>query len=318
MNEVMLRPLRNWDIRRTAKNLVWSAASQLTLHGLYTWDLEHHWLNITEHEMVLPHLGPGFDGARVAHLTDLHIGPRVREGHLLKIFEIVNRQNVDFVVITGDFITVSSRYYARKLKGVLSELQPKVAKLAVLGNHDYGIFHPAQRDVRGLGRFMIDQLEAGGCHALVNEPRSFFRNNSVVHFLGIGELWSDDYAPQRAFEAVPAGHPIIALVHNPDAALDLTEYGARYVLAGHTHGKAISSHKLSQMLWPARYRQFVSGEYPLGDRRYVYVNRGIGPSRRRRRQHRPEISIFTLRNDPHVKPIEGLIRADMDRPICVY
>jgi hypothetical protein len=296
MNEILLSGEGLGAMAHYLKTVAWSAAGQLALHGLCPWDVEKRWILHEHRAMNLPNLGGGLDGATLVHLSDLHCSPLMRERHLHKHVEMVNESNPDFVAITGDFITASTKHYARRIGKILADLQPRIATLAVLGNHDYGLFHPNQAVVRGLSGYLAGHLRDAGIHVLNNQCATFRRGGSMLHFVGTADLWAPDYDPIAAFEQVPSAQPIIALVHNPDAAPQLAALGARYVLAGHTHGQAVRETFLHQALWPTKHVRFVAGQYDLGFSRYLYINRGLGPSRRACRNTRPEITEFTLRN----------------------
>jgi hypothetical protein len=223
----------------------------------------------------------------------------MRARHLLRYVELVNRLAPDFVVITGDFITASARSYARSIADILGQLRPRVASLGCLGNHDYGIWRPkTHAGVPGLAEYVSAQLTAAGVTPLISRSRTFRRRGADLHFVGLGDLWTPTYDPVQAFADVPSDGPVVALVHNPDAAWDLARCGARYVLAGHTHGKPTPDTRLNNLLFPVENRNFVAGEYPLGPQRRIYVNRGVGHSRRSAAEDRPEITLFTLRDVP--------------------
>jgi predicted MPP superfamily phosphohydrolase len=245
--------------------------------------------------MPLANLGWEFQGATLAHLSDLHCGPLVREEHLHRYIEVVNALDVDFAVITGDFITTGSQRHARAVAGVLRHLRVKTATLACLGNHDYGLWHPkGLGKVKGMADLLSDELAAAGVVVLRNTSRAFFRGESVLQFVGLEDYWSSRYDPQSAFELVDRDSPAITLVHNPDAAPQLAALGADWVLAGHTHGKATPDTRFWNAVCPTRFKQLVAGHYALGPDKHVYVNRGISNALRVRREHRPEITVFTL------------------------
>ncbi len=277
------------------KGLVWRAANACMLGGLVTWTLEREWLRIEQRTMPLMNLGREFEGAKVAHLSDLHCGLLVREKHLHRYVEMVNELDVDFVVLTGDFLTTGSRRYAQALGRVVSDLRAKSGVIACLGNHDYGLWHPnGLGNVKGIADFLSEKLLHAGVHVLRNASRAFFRGESVLQFVGLEDYWSPLYDPQAAFELVDRDSPHITLVHNPDAAPQLAAHGASWVLAGHTHGKATPDTRFWDVVYPTRFKKFVGGQYTLGPDRHLYVNRGIANSRRVRCEHKPEITVFTL------------------------
>ena len=295
MNEVLLPPpAHRWPRKAFFKRLVWTAANCCALGGLYAWRIEQSWLRIERRPMPLPNLGQAFRGTKLAHISDLHCSPIVRERYLRQCVEAVNGLDVDFVAITGDFIT-GPRAYARRVGRVLRDLSPKVAALACLGNHDYGICHP-----RGLGgsrelaETLTAELHAADIFVMMNEPRIFRRDGATLQFVGVEDLWSPRYNPYLAFDLACPNTPTVALCHNPDAAFELAGHGADWILAGHTHGAALADHKISNLIVPKTYRHFAAGEYSLGDGKYLYVNRGLGYARRFNINARPEITLFTL------------------------
>jgi hypothetical protein len=220
----------------------------------------------------------------------------MRQRALGRYIELANELEPDFVVITGDFIWASARSYARQVAELLGDLNPAIATVAVLGNHDYGVWRPNTHDgLVGLADYLTEHLDDAGVTVLRNQSVAFRKGRSTLAMAGVGDLWTGDYRPMLAFEGVPAGAPVLGLSHNPDAAGDLVRLGADYILAGHTHGKAIRDTRINNLLFPVVYREFAAGEYTM-DGVGLYVNRGIGPSRRVQEDHRPEVTMLTLRD----------------------
>lgn len=295
MNDILFVPTHPTTPYRTLlKRTLWSAAGACALGGLFGWKLEKFWLRIEEHPMPLKRLGPGFVGARLAHISDLHCSPLVREKYLRQCVEVINSLDVDFVAVTGDLMT-GPRHYARRVAKVLGELTPKVATVACLGNHDYGVWRPrGSGKLRTLGDYLADQLTFADIFVMNNESRVFRRNGSVIQFVGVEDYWTARYDPDLAFEDAQADLPTVALCHNPDGAHDMVARGAQWVLAGHTHGNSKGQTKLANFVLPINQKHLIAGRYPLGEGRHVYVNRGLGYARRMNLNSRPEITVFTL------------------------
>ncbi|RPI62970.1 MAG: hypothetical protein EHM48_03215 [Planctomycetaceae bacterium] len=279
------------------KQMVWRTANCCLLGGLLAWPLERDWVRLEKLTMPLDNLGWEFDGARIAHLSDLHCGTLVREKHIHRYVEMINSLDVDFVVITGDFITTASRRYARAVSRALGDLRPNTAVVACLGNHDYGLWHPKGIGmVEGMADFLCDKLADAGVIVLRNESKAFFRGEAVLQFIGVEDYWSPQYNPQTAFELVDTDSPTIALSHNPDTAPLLASQNAGWILSGHTHGKATPQTRFWDAVYPTRFKQFVGGRHSLGANRHLYINRGISNAWRVRSEHRPEVTLFTLRS----------------------
>jgi hypothetical protein len=273
---------------------LWFAAIQTGLQGLCGGRRLHQWLRLEHAELPVEQLGSEFDGATVAHLSDLHLGLLTREAHISRCVDLVNAVRPDFVVVTGDFLTTGARRYAGRVGALLAELSPRVASLACLGNHDYNLWHPSGREDRALAEYLAEHLDRAGVVTLINESRTFRRGDSELRFVGVGEYWSRAYRPAVAFAGARPRGPTIALCHNTDAAYDLAVWGAQAVLSGHTRGKRVSGGPFGQAIFPALYPEFVAGRYDLGGCQ-LYVNRGVSSSRRVSRASRPEIALLTLR-----------------------
>ena len=73
---------------------------------------------------------------KIVHLSDLHIGSFNSVEKVEEIVNIVNDQNPDLIVFTGDLV---NNYYSEVLPyvDVLKKLKAKDGKYSVLGNHDY-------------------------------------------------------------------------------------------------------------------------------------------------------------------------------------
>jgi len=296
MNEVLTRNGPVASGKGILKNLAWYTASFLSLNGLFTWGLEDHWLILEDRLLPLDGLGTAFEGARVAHLSDIHCSPIVLDEYIRDCIRTVNEAEVDFVAITGDFITTGTKDYARRAARVLSELRPREGVVAVLGNHDYGVFHPkGYGRIRGLSDYLAGQLAGVGFRVLRNGAVQFRRGADTLQFVGAEDYWTEHFNAAEAFEQAEHA-PTVTLCHNPDATPELIRHGAEYILAGHTHGQITPDVKFLNALMPMEQKQFGSGYCPLGGGRHLYVNRGIGHARRVHRDTRPEITFFTLTN----------------------
>lgn len=301
MNEIMIPPqIEMWPRKAFFKRVLWSAAGACALGGLYALRFEEHWLRIERRAMPLVNLGEELRGAKLAHISDLHCSPVVLTRYLSQCVDRINALDVDFVAITGDFIT-GARRHARKVARILSELAPRIATVACLGNHDYGVVHPSGLgSMEGLDEYITEQLCLADIFVMRNEQRIFRRGDAAIQFVGVEDYWTEHYNPPLAFKDAQQHLPTIGLAHNPDAAPALAEHGADWVLSGHTHGNAFSDRRLRELLFPVKHRKFAAGSYELGPEKYLYVNRGLGYGRRARSTNRPEITVFTLCPAPTV------------------
>jgi uncharacterized protein len=275
-------------VKRTAGAIV---ASTVGVVG-YTIGIEPHWLEIVERDLSIENLPRALEGARLAQISDLHIGPQVSDEYIVHSFDRLRALAPDVVVFTGDFITHrSSRGESQyqQLRAVLAHLpHGRLATVGVLGNHDYG---------HGWGEpsvaaKVVAEVERAGVRILRNEVQTV-RGLDIV---GVDDLWSHRGDPVAALRARQSD-AALALVHNPDAADEQPwpEYRG-WMLAGHTHGGQCKPPFLPPPLLPVRNPRYVSGEVSVDTERTLYISRGVGYLIRARFNVRPEITLFTLRS----------------------
>src|SRR5579871_3879832 len=90
-------------------------------------------LEVTHHRIAMPHLRAP---TRLVQLTDLHRSWCVSEGFIARIVTQTNALHPDLILLTGDFVTGSSRFVYSCVKQ-LGRLHAPLGMYGVLGNHDY-------------------------------------------------------------------------------------------------------------------------------------------------------------------------------------
>ncbi|HYW16309.1 MAG TPA: metallophosphoesterase [Allosphingosinicella sp.] len=169
---------------------------------------------------------PGTPPLRLALISDIHVGgPDMAPERVGRIVEQINRLSPDIVLIAGDLVTdkrLATRYYSHdEAVAPLAGLRPKLATIAVLGNHDHWRDAPAAR--RALARAGILLLE----------------NQAVqVGPVAVGGL-DDDFTDRADLPATLAAlrklqGPRLILSHSPDPFAGPAP-GVFLMLAGHTH-----------------------------------------------------------------------------------
>ncbi|MFW6155280.1 MAG: metallophosphoesterase [Planctomycetota bacterium] len=295
MNDVLFTQPRQLPRRRfyRLKRAFWSLASTVSLGGLYAGHLCPTWVRVDRLEMPLNDLAEPFVGRKLVHISDLHCSPMVVPRYLRQVLDRVAAEEPDVLVITGDLVTGGTAY-ARRVAGMLASVPAKVARVACLGNHDYGIYHPSGRGhMRQLSGYLTGQLHQAGVQVLRNQSLTVHLDGHALQVVGVEDAWSGRYDPETAFADARAGMPTIGLTHNPDGAADLVERGAHWVLAGHTHGNKAGDSALRDAVLPVESEVYAGGYYSL-DGAHLYVNRGLSYARRLNLNKRPEITVFTL------------------------
>jgi uncharacterized protein len=276
------------DRRKFLRRSIGGLGAAATGAFLYTWRLEPHWVEIVERPLRIVGLPTSLVGKRVLQFSDLHAGPVVDQSFLLQAVEKSAELKPDLVVITGDLMSCDGDESIPKAIEVMRAM-PKapLGRLAVLGNHDYGVGWRQDR----IANKLVDKVEGAEVRILRNEVASV----EGLQVAGTDDLWSPNFDVEKTLGELGSESPAIVLCHNPDG-VDLPQWKdfRGWFLAGHTHGGQCKPPFLPPPLLPVKNRRYVAGEYDVGPGRMLYINRGLGYLRRVRFNARPEITVFTL------------------------
>jgi predicted MPP superfamily phosphohydrolase len=255
--------------------------------GLYTWQVEPHWLEVVRRPLPIEGLPAALRGATLAQLSDIHVGPRVADRYVLATFRRVTALAPDIVAYTGDFTSYEDGVFARAERVYRDAPRGRLATLGILGNHDYG---PGWAHPEVASR-LAEQFQQAGITILRNQVTEV----SGLQVAGLDDLWARRFSPESAFQQMDPTRPAIVLSHNPDT-VDLPGWSAYrgWILAGHTHGGQCKPPFLPPPLLPVRNRRYTSGEFSLADARRLYISRGIGHLLQVRFNVRPEVTLFEL------------------------
>ena len=280
---------RAW-LRRTAT----VAAGALA----YTWKWEPHWVEVVRRSLPIAGLPEQLLGARVVQLSDIHAGPQVDQRYLLDQAERVADLQPDLIVLTGDMMTQRSSDCMDKALDFIRALpKPRLGRLAILGNHDYGYgwYRPE------VANMLCERLEKLDVQMLRNGAARV----AGLQIAGVDDFYTRYFNLEATMAAINPSEPTLALVHNPDAVDQPQWQGYRgWILAGHTHGGQCKLPLLPPPILSVVNRRYVAGEYDLYDGRRLYINRGLGHLAPLRFNSRPEVTVFTLdrRHESELSP----------------
>lgn len=229
---------RRESLPRTLRRFAVGLAVSLTLYSSYQ-GLRPPALAVRRVE--LPRWPAAYDGFRIAHLSDLHVGATIGRAEVQATVDAVNAQAVDVVLITGDLVDGSVAELAREL-APLSDLRSRYGTFLALGNHEY--FSPTEDWVRHLPSLGITVL------------RNQWLALPPCDLVGIDEWSAPEFTPAHRpdLPAALAGRdpqrPAVVLVHQPQALWPLRQLNrqarqagqppvADLQLSGHTHGGQI-------------------------------------------------------------------------------
>lgn len=254
---------------------------------------------VREVEISSPRLPAAFDGYRVAHISDLHVGTYGDDTAFLHRFvERVNGLEADAVLFTGDLVNSSAAEIEPHVE-VLSRLRARDGVFSVLGNHDYCEYgHYDTRDGAARQRDILVAREGEmGWRLLRDENVILSRGGDSIAIVGVENTGRPPFPSrgdlEKALEGVPEESFKILLSHDPSHWRSgvLPESDVDLTLSGHTHAVQLRIGGFSPAAWV--YPEW-GGLYREGDRS-LHVSLGAGGTVPFRLGAWPEISILTLR-----------------------
>ncbi len=212
-------------------------------------------------------LPESLNGFTIVQITDVHVGPTIKQGYMDAIVEAANGLDADLIAITGDMVD-----------GRVQELGPDVAPLAklrarhgvycVTGNHEY------YSGVHG----WIAEFRRLGLHVLMNEHVVIEHAGASMVVAGVTDYHAASFDPSHksdpdaAMAGVPPGVGMkLLLAHQPRSVFAAEKAGFQLQLSGHTHGGQFAP----WMFFVKLQQPFTAGLHRLGGIQ-VYVSRGAG------------------------------------------
>lgn len=249
--------------------------------------IEPRWIEVARLNVAMPRLAPQFDGYRIVHISDLHMGEWITSAYLRNVVEMVNREQADLIAITGDYVTRVYDNLAADLVPILNGLRARDGVVWVLGNHDYW-------GGKGAGPVRY-ALEHCGAIDLNNKVHTLEREGATLHIAGVDSARELMSRLDKVLDALPEEGAAILLAHEPDFADESAATGRFDLqLSGHSHGGQVAIPFIGPPRLPAMGRKYPHGLYKVGDMA-LYTNRGIGMVGLPVRFFaRPEITVLTL------------------------
>jgi predicted MPP superfamily phosphohydrolase len=245
---------------------------------------------IEQIELTSERLPKEFDGYKVTHITDLHIGSMVNpQEELARIAELCNGLQSDAVMFTGDLINIRQEEITPDLEGILRSFKARDGVFSVMGNHDIGICikdsitHIPEVNAQQL----IDKEQRCGWQVLDDKTAYIRRGVDSIAVTGISfkkELHEERHSAKipdtdimKAYKNVPTELFNITLAHIPQHWNEiLNAKKADLTLSGHVHAMQMKFPLGKRGVSPSRilYKRW-SGLYEEQGR-WLNINDGVG------------------------------------------
>lgn len=265
--------------------IVLSAAVLFAITIVYGVVVGKYNFKVRENTATFADLPDAFDGLKILHVSDFHVGSWDNQAAIEKGIEMINKQTYDVLLFTGDFVNTHASE-ADDWIAVLQQIKtPKYGKYAVLGNHDYGEYVQWNSEAEKESNFnqIKENIIKSGFNLLLNEHIVLKNNQDSIYLLGV-ENWGLNFKKAGDLQVTSQGVPLdafkIVMTHDPshwDAEIVNHPQNYQLTLSGHTHGMQFGFNIPNVLEWsPATYiYPEWGGLYQKGNQ-YIYVNRGFG------------------------------------------
>lgn len=250
----------------------------------------------TDYTVTSSRLPEGFDGFRIAQISDLH-NAEFGKGNA-NLLKKLKDAEADIIVITGDLVDARDTHI-----DIALSFAEKAAEIApcyyVTGNHEYRIDNTD---------YMLKGLAELGVTALRDECLLLERNGDSITLAGLNDigLYTEELL---MFEHITIAENHLSklefdedsfkilLSHRPEFFSVYSKYNIDLTLCGHAHGGQIRLPFAGGLFAPGQgfLPEYDCGVYTSGNSNMV-VSRGLGNSLFPVRfNNRPEIAVIELK-----------------------
>ena len=200
-------------------------------------------LEVQRYTFHSPALPPAFNGYRIVHFSDAHVGSYSgdRKWILEKAVDSINAQHADLIVFTGDLQNIEAHELDEHMK-TLTRLKAKDGVVSVLGNHDYSMYvKGTERQKQDNNKAIIRKEQEMGWTLLQNERHTIEREGQRIIIAGMENDGNGKRFPQLGdiskTLADVSNDFIVMLEHDPSSwrRKIVPDGRAQLTLSGHTH-----------------------------------------------------------------------------------
>jgi uncharacterized protein len=229
---------------------------------------------------------------RIVFISDLHYGFSMNEAMLDDVVMWVNQLDADIILFGGDLFDhpatlLPNQTMQNTVSSKLSEMQAKISKIAVLGNHDH--------ESALTSAMTIQVLQNGGFDVLVNQMQRIEIGQSAIQIVGIDSSILGTPNIERSLALVNVDELVLVLTHTPDIITRLPSFKVDWQLSGHSHGGQIALPWIGPVVTPPDARLYAHGSFEVNGIR-LDVSNGLGTTGIKARLFaNPSIHLFILK-----------------------
>lgn len=200
------------------------------------------------------------NGLKIVALSDLHLGYSIGVDELQEWVELINEENADIVLISGDIIDNSVRPLKEyDMAKYLRNIKSKYGVYSILGNHEY---------ISGLSE-STQFIKDAGITLLKDET---ILVDSCFYIVGRDDKTNPNRKPLSELVVnLDKSKPIILLDHQPYNLEEAEQNGIDFQFSGHTHrGQVWPISLITDWIYEDSYGSLQKGNT------HVYVSSGMG------------------------------------------
>lgn len=220
----------------------------------------------------------------IVHFTDLHVHHDLTARKWQRLIQAIQGCNPDLIIFSGDLMDcfANSVHLREQLVPYLKQLEARLGKLCVYGNHDIG---GQAKDVYPL------MMKEAGFQVLCNQSICYSQLDLAV--FGMDDMLAG-YEDLHLCDERLASYQIL-IAHEPDVLDRINLQGVDLMMSGHTHGAQIYLPWLWHYVLPKGGQHYRKGAYRKGNT-LLYVSSGFGmTSLPMRLGNPPEIVVYHIK-----------------------
>jgi uncharacterized protein len=238
---------------------------------------------VHRHTLFFEDLPSAFDDFTITQISDVHSGSFDNAEAVRRGVELVNAQQSDLFVFTGDLVNNAASEFEPWID-IFRQIRAPFGQYAILGNHDYGDYSawPSKAAKQANFEKLKQHHTTTGFRLLLDEHVNIEKDGQQIALLGV-ENWGLGFGKRgdlnKALHGVPDDAFKILLSHDPshwDTEVKQHPSPVHLTLSGHTHGMQMGV-EIPGLKWsPVKYRYPKwAGLYSEAGK-YINVNRGFG------------------------------------------
>jgi len=239
----------------------------ITLIFIYAYYVEPFNLSIKEYKIESKNIPNSFDSLKIIHFSDLHFGSSVNLDYVKKVVELINKQEPDIVMFTGDLLDKRvnpNKEEIKEIKSELNKIESTLGNYAVSGNHDYEF-------IKDFKTILSDNFTI-----LNNEEKLiYYKENTPISITGFVDSLEDK--PIYDILKNDNNYFRFVLIHEPDEFDKIKDYNFNIMLSGHSHNGQIRIPLIGKIYTPKGSKKYYEDYYNLNNKE-LFISNGIGTS----------------------------------------